>query len=88
MGEGDSLMEFEKAVVSSQINVLVIQFNYGFFNFDHFRDFLHHQKLAGLKIFVVLHATNDPPHAPHKKLSFWRLHWPSVIGYWYIRLAI
>lgn len=70
MGDGDSLMELGKAVVSSQINVLVIQFNYGFFNFDHFRDFLHHQKLAGLKIFVVLHATNDPPHAPHKKLSF------------------
>lgn len=69
-GDGDSLMELEKAVVSSQINTLVVQFNYGFFNFDNFGSFLHRQKLSGRKVLVVLHSTNDPPHAPHKKLSF------------------
>ncbi|MDD2844638.1 MAG: glycosyltransferase, partial [Rhodoferax sp.] len=69
-GDGDVLMELEQAVATSKINALVIQFNYGFFNFEHLSNFLHRQKWAGLKIFIVLHATNDPPHAPHKKLSF------------------
>lgn len=69
-GDNDLLTEIEQVIASRKINVLIIQFNYGFFNFDHFSNFLHRQKLAGLKVLLVLHATNDPPHAPHKKISF------------------
>ena len=69
-GDSDFLKDLDQAIISTKINALVIQFNYGFFNFEHLSSFLFRQKSAGLKVVIVLHATNDPAHAPHKKLSF------------------
>lgn len=68
-GDSDSLMEIDKFIASSQINTLVIQFNYAFFNFDYFGQFLYRQKMANMKIFIVLHATQDSPLTPYKKIS-------------------
>lgn len=43
------------------LDVLVIQFNYGFFNFDALAAFLHEQVDRGRVVLITLHATSDPP---------------------------
>ena len=68
-GENDLLTNLDQAIISSGINALVIQFNYGFFNFDNLSNFLHRQIAAGMKVAIVLHATTDPTHVSHKKIS-------------------
>lgn len=68
-GEKDTLDELSAAIESSKINTLVVQFNYGFFNFENFSNFLTKQVQAGRVVVVVLHATTDPLHAPHKCLA-------------------
>ena len=65
----DTLESLAEAVEQHNINVLVIQFNYGFFHFEHFARFVDQQIHAGRKIVVVLHATTDPAHEADKKLS-------------------
>ena len=66
----DTLESLTEAIERKNINVLVVQFNYGFFHFEHFSRFLHQQINAGRKIIVDLHATIDPAHATDKRLSY------------------
>ena len=68
-GESNSLEDLSNAVDLSQCNILVIQFNYGFFELEAFSNFLNLQIDLGRKILITLHATSDPVHIPHKKLS-------------------
>ncbi len=68
-GEADNLTELSNAVKRSQCNTLVIQFNYCFFNFEYFSDFLNDQVDSGINVVLMLHATQDPTHIPNKKLS-------------------
>ena len=68
-GGQDTLESLAEAVEQHHLNVLVVQFNYGFFHFEHFARFVNQQIDAGRKIIVVLHATTDPAHATDKKLS-------------------
>jgi glycosyltransferase involved in cell wall biosynthesis len=69
IGEEDTLAKLKEKINSENIDTLVIQFNYGFFNLDLFSDFLIEQTNKGLIIIVMMHSTVDPIHAPHKKLS-------------------
>lgn len=68
-GEHDDLQQLAQAIEAQQLDTLVIQFNYGFFNFPTFASFLHQQIDAGRTLLVALHASTDPAHAPHKKLQ-------------------
>ncbi len=68
-GHRDALKNLERAIEEDALDTLVIQFNYGFFDLETFSRFLHRQVDARRKVFVTLHATIDPAHAPDKKLT-------------------
>lgn len=68
-GEDETLVGLSLQIAEQAVDTLVIQFNYGFFNLTKFAHFLEDQIGKGLIIVVVMHATNDPVHVPHKKLS-------------------
>ncbi len=55
-------------IINQEIDVLMIQFNYSFFDFNEFNKFL--QKLhKKVKILIELHSTYDHPLIPEKKLE-------------------
>jgi glycosyltransferase involved in cell wall biosynthesis len=58
----------EKILVS-QCDLVVLQFNYGFFEFLAFSNFLQALCDQGKKVVITLHATVDPPHQENKKLN-------------------
>jgi glycosyltransferase involved in cell wall biosynthesis len=64
----DPLQSLNQAVEQAQLDVVLIQFNYGFFNFHHLSDFIHSQTTAGRRVVVEMHATTDPVSAPDKRL--------------------
>jgi O-antigen biosynthesis alpha-1,2-mannosyltransferase len=68
-GEHDTLEELSSEIEKNKLNTLVIQFNYGFFQFERFASFLDRQISAGRTVVLVMHATSDPEHAPHKILA-------------------
>jgi glycosyltransferase involved in cell wall biosynthesis len=53
------------------IDVLVVQFQYAFYDFAILDRFLLRHKAAGRTVIAILHATIDPP-APHKRLAMLR----------------
>jgi O-antigen biosynthesis alpha-1,2-mannosyltransferase len=57
--EENGLDELSHKVVDERLDVLVIQFNYGFFNFRQFGQFLDEQIDAGRAIIVMMHRTID-----------------------------
>ena len=52
------------------ITTFVIQFNYGFFDFDNFSKFVSEVKGLDINLFIVLHSTSDPAHDSTKKLKY------------------
>ncbi|MFK4825380.1 glycosyltransferase [Paenochrobactrum sp. BZR 588] len=64
----DFKMMYEE-IIRQRINVIVIQFNYGFFNFIYFKEFLSQLHDAGIVVVVVMHATQNPDTDPTKKLD-------------------
>jgi O-antigen biosynthesis alpha-1,2-mannosyltransferase len=65
----DSLLGLCAALDAEGIDSVVLQFQYGFFEFGPLADFLARQHDAGRSVTVMMHATQDPPHAPGRKLS-------------------
>jgi O-antigen biosynthesis alpha-1,2-mannosyltransferase len=71
ISESESFFGLEACIEKCQIDVLVIQFNYGFFNLINFGDFLRKQVDIGRIIVLTLHSTVEPINAmPHKRLGF------------------
>lgn len=68
-GEGDPLDSLAAHIDRAGLNTLVVQFNYGFFNFAKLSAFLLNQVALGRKVVLMVHATIDPANAPHKKLA-------------------
>lgn len=64
----EDLQRLASEVEARDINVLVIQFNFGFFAFPAFATFLNRMITRGVRVFVTLHATIDPPSLPDKSL--------------------
>ena len=56
--------DLETRVAEYAIDVLVVQFNYGFYNFRQFVEFLTNQIEAGRAVIVMMHATGDPSLEP------------------------
>ena len=59
--EHDDLRDLRRAVRRHRLNVLYIQFNYGFFDFAALSQFVAEHVAAGVRIFITLHSTQDPP---------------------------
>lgn len=70
MGEEENFKRLEQEIDRLGINVLMVQFNYGFFNLENLSKFLRNQLNLGRAVFVTLHSTTDPIHAPNKKLEY------------------
>ena len=66
----DILMELDERISSDNIDIVVIQFNYGFFDFTHLSEFIKKQTTHSRTVIVMLHATVDPKHLPEKKLIY------------------
>lgn len=67
-GDGNSLDELAAAIEASGVSTLVLQFQYGFFDFDHLSGFLLGQVNAGRSVVLMMHATMDAAETPHKLL--------------------
>jgi glycosyltransferase involved in cell wall biosynthesis len=65
----EDLQRTQFAIDEDHIDVLVLQINYGFFEFSSLARFIRDNHARGRKILVVLHSTIDPAHVPEKKLS-------------------
>lgn len=68
-GDNDTLDELAAAIDAAGVTTLVLQFNYGFFQFERLAAFLAAQREAGRIVIAMLHATIDPAHVPHKRLD-------------------
>ncbi|HEY9133961.1 MAG TPA: glycosyltransferase [Dyella sp.] len=64
----ESLLGLSAAIEAAGSDVVVVQFQYGFFEFGPLADFLHAQKDAGRVVIMMMHATQDPSHVPDRKL--------------------
>ncbi len=68
-GDGGNIQELEATIDRLNLDVLVIQFNYSFFDFNNFKQFLKRASEQGYTIIIIMHATTDATITPHKKLS-------------------
>lgn len=62
------LHELEAALSYTDIDVVMIQFNYGFFDFNALARLVKHLKDNGTPVFITLHATIDPPGHDDRRL--------------------
>lgn len=69
IGDGYPLDELSKTIDKLDIDTLVFQFNYSFFDFTHFTHLITEQKTKGRTIIIMIHATTDSPLTPHKQLN-------------------
>lgn len=70
MSPEEDLQQLASAIEVRDINVLVVQFNYGFYSFPAFAAFLNRMTSRGIRVLVTLHATIDPPSIPDKQLFY------------------
>jgi len=64
----DQLDNLFHEVIKNEIWIVVIQFNYGFFEFDKLSNFIKKLILSGRKAFITIHSTQDPK-AENKNLE-------------------
>ena len=64
-----SLDNLFNKIIENNIEVLVIQFNYSFFDFKEFNKFLEKLHNKNIKTIIELHSTYDHPAIPEKKLE-------------------
>lgn len=66
--QSDTLEKLFNEVRARNVEVLIIQFNYGFFDFRHFRKLVERVNAAGIRLLVTFHSTNDP--SDDKRLAY------------------
>lgn len=64
----DNLNRLSYTIKERAIDTLIIQFNYGFFDFNHLSSFIIREADRGVKILIFLHSTIDPQNSINKKL--------------------
>lgn len=69
-GSADDLSALKAQIEHYDFEVVLIQFNYGFFEFVHFNQLLLDLKRQGRTVIVTLHSTIDPAHDQSRKLAF------------------
>ena len=65
----DRFDEARSVIDMWHLDVVIIQFNFGFYDFDHFPTFISRLIDDGKIVVVVLHSTIDPKHEPERKLE-------------------
>lgn len=68
-GPHDTLRSLRWNILHSGVDLVVIQFNYGFFNIAHFAALVEGLKEAGKTVVIELHSTDDAPLPPGRKLA-------------------
>jgi glycosyltransferase involved in cell wall biosynthesis len=66
----ESLSDLESIIDELNVNTIVLQFNYGFFNLRNLDRFIRSQIAKGRIFVITLHSTSDPEHDKSKKLEF------------------
>ncbi len=61
-GRDDEFADLLSVIRAEDLQSIVVQFNYGFFNFTHFAKLVGTLKDEGRQVFITLHATDDSPH--------------------------
>tara|TARA_Y100001968_G_scaffold47895_1_gene38157 strand:+ start:566 stop:4273 length:3708 start_codon:yes stop_codon:yes gene_type:complete len=56
-------------ILKLNISTIVIQFNYGFFDFNSFNQFINFLFVNKIKIIIFFHSTRDPIHDKNKALN-------------------
>ncbi len=59
-GKSGELEELSAAIEQFSITDIVIQFNYGFYNFEALSKFIEMQTALGRRVYITLHSTHDP----------------------------
>lgn len=68
-GEDDNLANLENCILSKDITSVLVQFNYGFFDFKYLDELIKKLVSRNILCFIELHSTMDPPsHILDKKL--------------------
>ncbi|MDG1215900.1 MAG: glycosyltransferase, partial [Luminiphilus sp.] len=65
----DDLLRLTAGIDDFAATAVVIQFNYGFFDFSALAKLIEQQKAQGRAVVVMLHATEDPPQIPERQLK-------------------
>lgn len=68
-GDADNLENLSLRIDAFNLKVLVIQFQYSFFDFTALDIFIRRQKEAGRTVILMMHATIDSPQNPRKRLG-------------------
>ena len=66
--EKDKLENLGSELISSSINAVVIQFNFGFFNLDDLNQFIIKLRDQQIVVVLIMHSTREPKHDKTKKL--------------------
>ncbi len=67
--DDEQLTELDETIERLGLDTIVLQFNYGFFNFYHLYNFLGKQHQRGRTVVVMMHSTTDPGHILFKYLE-------------------
>ncbi len=89
--ESNYLENLQPQIDALRLNVIVIQFNYGFFNHRELSAFIRRQHDAGRSVVMTMHSTVDPLEKEPTRISGlpkWRRRWRFATGCWCIRLPI
>ncbi len=65
----DDFTFLKEKILALEITSLVIQFNYGFFDFSKLSSLIIDLKSHGINVFIILHSTVDPQSDKSKDLS-------------------
>ena len=68
-GRSQDLSNLYNSILNKQITSLVIQFNYGFFDFLEFSKFIEKLALQKINIILFMHSTSDPKDSNNKCLN-------------------
>ena len=64
-----SLTELKRSIIKDKITSIIIQFNYGLFDFNELSSLINFLKHKSISVFIFLHSTSDPKYNPNKNLS-------------------
>lgn len=67
--ESDNFENVDRVLDRLDIDTIVLQFNYGFYDFHHLYNFLFKQFGMGRRVIVMMHSTTDPDHIHCKDLQ-------------------
>ena len=68
-GREDDLTDLLSVIQAEDLQTVMIQFNYGFFNFAHLARLIETLKEDSRQVVLTLHATDDSHHPPARQLA-------------------